>query len=711
MAKLATEQIFDGSIDVVPYGQPYDPSKINVGPHVGQYKIGPNDVDKFIGPAPVLAVHLGMIDQNDGSTTSVNVHSIYKFSPTLYYIFSFDTALTPVKVRLIEFNTQTMQLKYCGIISITMVGTGQVVNSCEVLVNDYTTGTVGVSGTSVTGSGTTWATGLSAGSRIGFGSTDPTQITTWYHISAIGSDTSITLTTNAGNIASGTPYVIQDMMFLMVGSSGLYVTKGLSLLDFTFPAKAIPLLPTGQDKIKGNVWLKDSPFTNTNAVGLFPDEFESWTRQNVYVGNGSINVNFYRYNVRAPLTVTSGEAILTGDNMVVSTTQILGGGSGIRSTGGMFKIKHGQVANTNNIYVASSSTSVPNIYRINQKNITANSSPFAQDEICFRNILVGGSTTAAIPLSSGFIFTYCDLIDRLIIQNTQSTQFYIMKYTTTETPEKMAGVYLTQKMSPYRNNNVPLRLASKSTIKQYFKCKDGWLITVSDVQVAGRFDENTIMVYPLGADNDYVSITGNRIICPKIELPSNVKSLSRLMINNVKLLGDNVHGETPEATFAFFRTSGIDDNSGDWIPIPQNGDLSGVYAKQIQFSFTFRTLGMVMIPARIMSISLLYETYDELPEQYRWNFMDFDLSNGTVAWYQKSLFSELKEHEINIYRADSGALVLTQKSGSSIAGNFQYWNGSTWVNGLGSNVIGTRRRFVPNDQLPSTNKLRIRITA
>lgn len=108
-----------------------------------------------------------------------------------------------------------------------------------------------------------------------------------------------------------------------------------------------------------------------------------------------------------------------------------------------------------------------------------------------------------------------------------------------------------------------------------------------------------------------------------------------------------------------------------------------------------------MLPARILSLALLYEEDSELPSQYRWNEDDFVGASGTVGWYQKALFSTtIPTHTIEIYRVDTNALVLTQASTGSANGNFQYWDGSTWVNGLGPDTLGTRRRFVPTGSIP-----------
>ena len=111
-----------------------------------------------------------------------------------------------------------------------------------------------------------------------------------------------------------------------------------------------------------------------------------------------------------------------------------------------------------------------------------------------------------------------------------------------------------------------------------------------------------------------------------------------------------------------------------------------------------------MLPARVLSLALLYETDDDLPSQYRWNFGDFNSSNGTFAWIQASLFgatgAALGQHTIDIFRADTNALVLTQISGATTNGQYQFWSGSTWNLGLSGDNIGTRRRFVPTGSLP-----------
>ena len=101
-------------------------------------------------------------------------------------------------------------------------------------------GTVTVSGTTVTGSSTTWNDQkLCVGYRIGFGSDTPQFVTDWYEIGAINSNTSITLTNTANSYPANTPYVIEELMIVTARHNssdftrgGLFVVKGLSYFDF-----------------------------------------------------------------------------------------------------------------------------------------------------------------------------------------------------------------------------------------------------------------------------------------------------------------------------------------------------------------------------------------------------------------------------------------------------------------------------------------------
>jgi hypothetical protein len=269
--KVAVEQIFNGSLSQVAVGGAYDSTKINRGKHTGQFNLGAGAVDKFIGPAPV---GVGNLAESALAIPSQFIHPI-KITDDLFWVFGSDvaTAAATRRAQLWTFVPSTNTYTFMGAVTLTFpTATVHTVRGFRAILENYTTGTVGVSGTAVTGSGTGWTTGLSVGSRIGFGSTDPNQITTWYEISAIGSDTSITLTGSAGTISAGTSYVIQDLMLVHANTNatatngGLFVTKGLRFENFANPATAIPAATT-VDKIRANYWLKDAATITNDVIG------------------------------------------------------------------------------------------------------------------------------------------------------------------------------------------------------------------------------------------------------------------------------------------------------------------------------------------------------------------------------------------------------------------------------------------------------------
>jgi hypothetical protein len=699
--KAAIEQIFNGSLAQVAVGGSYDATKINRGKHTGQFSIGAGDVDRFIGPAPLSVANLA---ESSLAIPSQFVHPI-KITDDLFWVFGSDaaTAAATRRVQLWTWVPSTNTYTFVGAITCTFpTATNHTVRGLRAILENYTTGTAGVSGTAVTGSGTAWNTGLSVGSRIGFGSTDPTQITTWYQISAIGSDTSITLTASAGTIAAGTPYVIQDLMIVQATTNatatngGLFVTKGLQWADFQNPATAIPAATT-IDKIKATYWLRDAAtITNDVIGGCALGDRDSWTQQYVYSTEGAAtSLILYRYNIRTPLTLTAGAHTLTGTDIVITGAQTVTGNISQANNGRVATLQHGPGSGVPSLYLFTATR----ILRVPLANITNGNTTFVADQMS--EVPPGGTNTSVATAG----FTSMDVagsLDKLVITGAASTgTVYITDYYTGgQQIDRRAGCLTPQLPSALRDTDSPIFVHNITSNVPFIWVEDGWLFWV--YAQATTTNINALTAYPLAADLEFQADVNNRIICPKISLGATPSKFYRVLANCVENIGDNTMGITPDMYQVQYRTAGIDDNSGAWTTVPQTGDLSGVSAAaEIQFAFRFRTAGVIMLPARILSLALIYETADALPSQYRWNFGDFNASNGTFAWIQQALFGASPgTHTINIYRADTNALVLTQVSSSTTNGTFEYWNGSAWVAGLGSDALNTRRRFVPSGSLP-----------
>lgn len=710
--KVAFEQLFNGSLEQVAVGGAYDATKINRGKHTGQFNLGAGDTDKFIGPAPVGVANFG---ESSLAIPSNFVHPI-KITDNLFWIFGSDgaSAAATRRVQLWTWVPSTNTYTFIGAVTLTFpTATTHTVRGFRAILENYTTGTVAVSGTGVTGTGTAWNTGLSVGSRIGFGSTDPNAITTWYQISAIGSDTSITLTASAGTIAAGTPYVIQDLMFVHANTNatatngGIFVTKGLQFADFQNPATTIPAATT-VDKIKANYWLRDAAtVTNTVIGGCALGDRISFTEQYVYSTNGAASsLNIYRYNIRAALTLTAGAATLTGSDIVVTGAQAVTGTISQNNNGRVGTLAHGAGAGVPSVYLFTTTR----IIRVPIANIVAGSTTFIADTMS--EVPPGGANTNIV----GGTFLSIDIagtIDKLVfcVTGGNVASLYISDYYTGgQQIDRRAACASSQTISALRDTDSPIFVHYPSSASPFVWVEDGWLFWIYNT--AATSTVNGLSVYPLAADMDFIADVNNRIICPKINIGATPAKLYRAYVDCMQNIGDLTMGVAPDMFRLQVRTSGIDDNTGAWTDVPQNGDLSGLGTpSNIQFAFLFRTAGVVMLPARILSLALVYETDDALPSQYRWNYSDFNTTNGTFAWVQSALFgASLTTHTINIYRADTNALVLTQASTGTTNGTFEYWNGTAWVAGLGTDVVGTRRRFVPSGSLPGSVDLYAKIS-
>jgi hypothetical protein len=708
--KAAVEQVFNGSLTQQAIGAAYDATRINRGKHTGQFNLGPGQVDKFVGPAPLGVANFG---ESSLAIPSPLVHPV-KITDDLFWVFGSDGAggAATRRVQLWTWVPSTNTYTFVGAITLTFpTATAHTVRGFRAILETYSTGTVSVAGTAVTGVGTAFTTQC-VGSRIGFGSTDPAQITQWFPISAIGSDTGITLGAAAGTIAAGTPFVIQDLMIVQattnatVTNGGLFVTKGLRFEDFQNPALSIPAATT-VDKIKATYWLRDAAtITNDVIGGCALQDRISWTEQYVFCTEGAASsLQLYRYNIRAPLTPVSGAFTLTGTDIVITGAQTVTGTISQANNGRVGTLQHGPGAGVPSIYLFTSTR----ILRVPLANVVAGSTNFVADSMA--EVVPGGTNTQI----AGFSFVGMDIagsLDKLVISGpSNSGIIYVTDYYTGgQQIDRRAGALTPHLPSALRDTDLPIYVHNPGNNVPFLWVEDGWLFFIYSQSTTANV--NALTVYPLAADADFQADVPNRVILPQISLGAAAARFYRVLVNAAQNIGDWTMGVAPDAYRVQVRTSGIADNSGAWVDVPADGDLSGISsAATIQFGLLFRTAGVIMLPARILSLAVLYETEDALPSQYQWNAADLDESNGTFAWVQVALFGATPGvHTIDIYRSDTNALVLTQASSGSTNGNFQYWNGSAWDNGIGSDTVGRRRRFVPTGSLPSGVDLYARIT-
>ncbi len=242
---------------------------------------------------------------------------------------------------IISFAT-TATMNILGASSAYAAGTAFVIADCTVTGTSTLFQTDGIAA----GTGATAVAG-GLGPRIGFGSTDPTEITQWYHIGQIASDTSLGLTTSPGVIPAGTPYVIEELRFALtltnttVANGGLYLLKGAGYHDFTTAGSVFPMIATSVDNQRGVYWLSDAGtagnvVTNQASCGLTIASEVNKGLHYAYVldGIGSTFMRAYRYNLRATGTVTSGKMTLSIAYYTTGTVEVTG--TAVTGTGTTF---------------------------------------------------------------------------------------------------------------------------------------------------------------------------------------------------------------------------------------------------------------------------------------------------------------------------------------------------------------------------------------
>ena len=233
--RLAVDLALSG-LATYTYPGGYDSTKLGLGPLMMQSSAG------WVGPLPAAWCGVQDIIAANGFGGWV---SAMQWSSTVDWIFvSGIGGGATYTAYLLTYDRSIGALQYRGQITVNPPNaagnyTPRAMQHAMVL---HTAGTVSTSGTAVTGTSTSWQTDRACvGNRIGFGSTDPTQITAWYEISAITNDGRLTLVgAPPSNFGGSTSYVIEDLRLLFwtvsstAAKSGLQLVKGLRFENFSF---------------------------------------------------------------------------------------------------------------------------------------------------------------------------------------------------------------------------------------------------------------------------------------------------------------------------------------------------------------------------------------------------------------------------------------------------------------------------------------------
>ncbi len=706
--KTCYEHIFSGTTTPM---SAYDSTKTNLGQTILQDSTGN---PPHCGPCPIPVAR----PMEASTSISVMMPSVVTWSDTIDWIFLADNASAANTRRsvLYEFNKSTGLYTWKGFVTCSFPFAGTqgtyTVRGFSAQKYTYSTGTVSTSGssTTLTGSGTAWQTArFAVGARIGFGSTDPTAITTWYNITAIGSDTSITLNT-AANVSAGTSFVIEEIRLvwaLVNGTTatngGLFVTKGLNYSTFTSGGTAISAATT-TDNTQATSKLSDAATTTmTTPSGFDIDDMVSNTEQYIYFLNGaaSTNARIFKFNIRAGLTLSSGQDtsafILQTGNQAVSGT-VSSTNNGLIATLG-----HGPGSGVKCFYFVSTTR----IHRVALTNITASSTTFIDDVML--EIPPGSTTT--FPATSAFAFLdHEEFIDRLIVITTGATAFrhYVTQYRTDS--GQMDHIWGS-------DDKVYMQSTTSLEIPYYFTTGSNPVTCWTDngfthVVIHGVTAYNQMIAIPTSCDYNYnPSPNDDFLILPKFNVSGLTKAY-RVYFTRDRLAGGDNLGLPTEGFKTYYRTSGIDDNSGTWIAVPEGGDLTGIApASEIQFAVAFKIFGGTCIPTQLYSCCFVYED-GTTDSHYNPSLAKSSIASRIFAWRQVSLFgSNIPDLRIRLYNAETAALVLDDTVDANTAGTWEYsTDGTSWnAWSASADTVGNYIRYTA-DSLPNNITVKALLT-
>lgn len=673
MARLAVEHTATEELGLIAN---YDPSKWSAGSLIKKRS--------DIGAIPFIGPVVPSVARPFESSGYPGIYPhVIRWSDEVDWVFLADnsTAAATRKIIMYTYNRTSCAWGYIGLITLTYpTTTNHTIRSLRMLYNKYTTGTVSVSGTAVTGSGTGWVTDrMSVGCRIGFGSIDPTQISVWYYVSAIGSDTSITLTNAGPTLSSGTSYVIEDLSCITVTTNatttngGVFLTKGLNRDIFTAVGTTIPAATT-VDNIRAVYWLADAgTVTNigTSGSGLVPKT--DWQNQDFYVLNtpSAGNYSVYKYNIRKSLTLSSGKD---------TTTLIFKTGN---------QAVTGTVSQTNNCRYGTlnhgPATGVPALYFVTTSRIycakisSISDSSTTWIDYTMVEIPPGGTSTFGANGALACV-EIADTLDRLIVVSSGSAgaRSYITKFNNTSDP--MDHIFLVDDkqidQSSVDSGTVP---HPSILATQQSPWGEGGILYLASVGTTAA--TNLLHITPVGADWQYASITGQRLISPVFSCPNN-SQFKRFYAIRDAFQGSVNLGKPCDPFRTYYRTSGINDNSGSWTLIPDGNDLSGVgTSDQIQLMFEFKCISDICVPARLFSAGIVYEDLST-DSHFQPSVANSSQTDKRFAWRFSTAFgATVPTLRIRLYDAVNGGGALVDDDSVKQSGTWEKSinGGTTWT--------------------------------
>ena len=682
MALRAVKHLFTGLTTPI---ASYDSTKTNLGTLMTQ-KTGSNPHDKYVGPFPVAVAR----PMEESTTTAMMFPHVLTWSSTVDWVFLVENSAAAAAARRIyfyEYNKSTNIYNWRGFITATLNNaTAHTIRGFRSFRYLHTSGSASASGTAVTGTSSNWQSErLAVGARIGFGSTDPTAISTWYVISAIGSNTSITLASTAGTVSDG-PYVIEELRFAIVTTNatttngGVFVVKGVNYSDFITAGTTISASASTTDNLKLVYWLSDNAITtfpqttpgagtvtNITAGGIAVQSEVSKTVHYAYVIESLVGtMRIYRYNLRAADPLTGGKMYLvnTSGGIICTGTQAVTAAVSQSNNGRIGTLQHGPGAGVESLYFVTPTR----IYRAALSQIFYMNPFWISD--CRTEVPPGSANT--FPATSVMAsLEIADAMDRLIIFTTGATAFhhYVTRYpdSSGQQFDHIWGVDDKQQDQASMDGNAAIHFNTLSQAQSGWS-ENGVLHVINHGTTAAL---HRMYAMAFSAHWTYASTTNQRVISPEIFTP-NCVSFDSVMVQSDTYVGGGELRLPTEPFRVYYRTSGITDNTGDWQALGDDGDLSASEgAPSIQFMFEFATIGWLCIPARILGLAVIYND-NTTDSHYQPSAGKSDAANKVFAWRFATAFGgTVPTLRIRLYDAVGGGLLLDDTTTASASGTWE----------------------------------------
>jgi hypothetical protein len=401
---------------------------------------------------------------------------------------------------------------------------------------------------------------------------------------------------------------------------------------------------------------------------------QSATNHDLYLISGATlpNTNISRFNLRAPLIITpipgiANTGFCTGGlvyktaliNLSASVAQI--------NAGKIFTTRHGAGAGQTSFYYGASSR----VYRSSLSSITNGSVDWVSDFIV--DIPPGTPTTFTAQNVMQTV-DYSNKLDRLLIGNNLAARpgIFFGQYLSLTTPfEKYAG----SNINRVKTTNTP-----SGAIDGLFPpgstsiwVENGYMF------ITPLSGTSWVWVLPVDADAFYNSISNEQVVTPKLATP-NAYKLYHVYVDHMDYAGDYGIGSLVESYRIWCRTTGIDDNSGDWIEITNKSNLENITpGDYIQFKIAFELLGEFCVPTRIYSLCVTYEDNSQ-DSHYSQSLSKSSAANKIFAWEQVVAWNKnIPDLRVQLFDVSSNAVLLNDTVAFSSFGNWGYsTNGVTW---------------------------------